>query len=208
MGKFIDLTGQKFGRLTVIARAENDKDNRAQFNCVCDCGKELVVRGKSLKTGNTSSCGCLHSEQLANRNVSSAKHHLRNHRLYKIWSSMKNRCYNPKATNYNDYGGRGINICDEWKNDFKAFYNWAMENGYDENAGRGECSIDRVENDKGYEPSNCRWTNSQKQTENRRNMNKVVINGIRYTSMVDAAKALNVTAAQIRYRLKKEAKKK
>lgn len=95
-------------------------------------------------------------------------HGLYKSRLYWVWHSMKDRCYNPKATSYKHYGGRGIKVCDEWKNSFKAFYDWAYSNGYDENAPRNKCTIDRINNDGDYEPSNCRWVDAKIQASNQR----------------------------------------
>lgn len=100
------------------------------------------------------------------------KHGLSNTRLYRIWLQMKNRCYNSKTERYSDYGGRGITVCDEWKNDFKAFYDWAMLNGY-----RDDLSIDRINNDENYEPSNCRWATNIEQARNSRHCHMIVFNG-------------------------------
>lgn len=163
MSNFKDLTGQKFGRLTVIKRAENQGHN-CMWLCRCDCGNEKIVRGSHLKSGAIKSCGCLSIEELQHR----AKHHKVNTRLYKIWTDIKKRCYNPKSDNYQNYGGRGITICDEWLSDFMNFYNWAMANGYDENAPRGKCTIDRINVNGDYEPSNCRFVDMYVQANNTR----------------------------------------
>lgn len=135
MRKTIDLTGKKFGRLTVIKRAEDtisDKGVRTKrWECICDCGNKTIVRQAGLQRGTTKSCGCLHREIIGNM---SRKHGLSNNcgRLYPLWKSIKYRCYCKTCKSYKNYGGRGIVMCDEWKNNFTLFYKWAIENGYKE----------------------------------------------------------------------------
>lgn len=169
MPTLIDLTGQRFGRLTVIMREGRDSNGSATWFCKCDCGSACVVRGTSLMRGYTNSCGCLHRE-FAGNNLST--HRKSKIRLHTVWKSMKTRCYNPHSNYYRRYGGRGITICNEWKDDFQAFYDWAMANGYDENAPRGKCTIDRIDNDKGYSPDNCRWVDMKTQISNRSHSSK------------------------------------
>lgn len=163
MGNFIDLTGQKFGRLTVIKRVENSKTKGALWLCKCDCGNETIVQSGNLKNGNSKSCGCLNRENLLK---SITTHGLHNEKLYGVWKGMRQRCNNPTSPRYKDYGGRGIIICEEWNN-FKNFYDWAMSNGYKEGL-----SIDRIDNNNGYNPNNCRFTDRTIQSNNRRN-NKI-----------------------------------
>ena len=124
-----------------------------------------------LKNGDTKSCGCLHTFGLINR---STKHGKCGTRLYTVWKSMKDRCYRSHNDRYEKYGGRGITICDDWREDFQAFYDWAMANGYDENAPYGQCTIDRIDNDKGYSPDNCRWVDAAAQNKNKSNSRKGV----------------------------------
>lgn len=164
MSAFKDLTGQRFGRLFVIEREGSDNQKRVTWRCRCACGRETVVASSYLLSGNTKSCGCLRNEVLIK---CSTKHGKRHTRLYDVWRNMKGRCYNPKNRKYDRYGGRGITICDEWKNDFQTFYEWAMANGYDENALFGECTLDRIDNQKGYSPDNCRWVGIKTQNNNR-----------------------------------------
>ena len=144
-----DIVNQRFGRLVVIERIENTEDGKSQFKCLCDCGRYKNIRGKTLRNGKTKSCGCLLSEESRKR---ATIHGARHTRLYQIWSGMKQRCFNPRATKYELYGGRGITVCEEWKNDFKSFYDWAVSHGYQDNL-----TIDRIDSDGNYEPFNCQW---------------------------------------------------
>ena len=167
MGKLIDLTGQRFGRLTVIERAGKDYIGQAMWRCRCDCGNVTVVAGGNLRTGNTKSCGC-YGHELTIGGYRSRTHGGtcdggKRTRLYRIWRAMKTRCYNLNAQNYKDYGGRGITICPEWLHDFVAFRDWALSHGY-----RDDLSIDRIDNDKGYSPDNCRWATAKEQRANQR----------------------------------------
>lgn len=163
MSKIKDLTNQKFGRLTVIKYYGSNKNSRALWLCKCDCGNEKVVIGNSLLCKLTFSCGCYNKEAASKRRI---KHSMSYSKLYKVWQGMKTRCYNPKFMYYCNYGGRGITICDEWLNDFKAFYDWAINNGYKEGL-----TIDRINNDGNYEPSNCRWITRAEQNRNQRKTN-------------------------------------
>ena len=176
MGTFktrIDITGERFGRLTVVKYVETNKEGRAVFECKCDCGNIVSVVGKNLRTGNTKSCGCFNRDQSTKRIVAlNTKHGSTNTRLFRIWASMKTRCGNKNTANYEDYGGRGIFVCDEWKDDFAAFEKWALENGYND-----RLSIDRIDNDKGYFPENCRWATMKQQQNNRRSNRLVEYNG-------------------------------
>ena len=158
-----DLTGQRFGRLTVIGREGATAQRLATWRCRCDCGNECVVSRTCLIQSRTRSCGCLNIERIKERRTSHQKIHTR---LYKVWANMIQRCTNTKHNRYHRYGGRGISVCDEWRNNFQAFYDWAMANGYDENAPRGCCTIDRIDNDKGYSPDNCRWGDMKVQRHN------------------------------------------
>ncbi len=162
--KCIDLTGQKYGRLTVLKRAPNDSHGTAQWLCRCDCGNLKTVRGVNLRSGNTKSCGCLNKE-LASKRMTT--HGMCDSRLHNIWGNMKERCQNPNVLAFKNYGDRGITVCDEWQI-FEPFYEWAMSHGY-----REGLQIDRIDNDKGYSPDNCRWVTSKQNTNNCRS-NKVI----------------------------------
>ena len=160
MGKFCDITGQKFNKLTVIKRLENSKWNETQWLCRCDCGNKVILTYGKIAYGHTKSCGCYKIE-VTSKNK--RKHGLRNTRLYRIWNSMKQRCNNPNSSAYKDYGNRGIKVCKEWGNNFLNFYNWAMNNGYED-----DLTIDRINNNEGYYPNNCRWVTSSQQANNKR----------------------------------------
>ena len=134
------------------------------WRCKCDCGNEVIVRSASLVTGVTKSCGCLYAVTRKGKTSHASSYT----RLYKIWDGIVQRCTNPNTQNYKSYGGRGIEMCDEWRNDFAAFKAWAMANGYNPDAPKWECTIDRIDVNGNYEPSNCRWVSMDVQRQNKR----------------------------------------
>lgn len=159
-----DLTGLKFGKLTVIS-FYGVKNKKSYWLCECDCEdkNQKVARSDQLKDGITKSCGC---------SIKLGTHGMSNTRLFNIWSGIRSRCNNKNSKDYHNYGGRGVKICDEWENDFSNFYNWAIKNGYSD-----DLTIDRKNTNGNYEPSNCRWATHKEQSNNlRRNFN-IEING-------------------------------
>jgi AP2 domain. len=176
MGKFIDLSGKRFGRLFVIGRAPN-KGKDTVWLCRCDCGTEKVVRGNDIKRGKIESCGCLHSEMLIKRNYvhgHSAKGKFTYE--YHSWASMIQRCENEKRNNFKYYGGRGIKVCDRWKNSFE---NFLEDMGPRPSKNH---TLDRIDVNGNYEPSNCRWVDKSNQSRNQRvrSDNRLGIKGIRF----------------------------
>ena len=194
MGRFIDLTGQKFGRLTVIERdIERDNIRKAEgkkpktyWFCKCECGNITSVESVSLRSGATTSCGCYGKEQ---RLKAQTKHGLSGTRIKRIYYNMLSRCYNPKTPKFKNHGGRGIKVCDEWlgENGFINFVNWAMSNGYDE-----ELTLDRIDNDGDYSPDNCRWADEETQHKNRRITLYIEYNGEKKT-VQEWSKELGIT---------------
>ena len=186
-GEFKDISGERYGKLVVnsdykMVHRENGKG--LLWLCRCDCGNEAWVDGVSLRRGHVKSCGCLHQDQLKKidrTKISHKKHgatdkHGQCERLYNVWKGMRNRCNNEKSSVYKYYGGRGIKVCPEWENDYAVFREWALKNGYDENAAKGQCTIDRIDNNGNYEPSNCRFVSMAVQNINKRSRGSVMPN--------------------------------
>ena len=164
-----DYTGIKSGRLTVIGFDHKTPTNHVYVKCKCECGKEVVVRASFILHQTTKSCGCYAAER---KKEKSTKHGMFGTRIYNIWMGMKRRCYDPKTDGYKFYGARGITFCDEW-NDFKPFYEWAMENGYSD-----DLTIDRIDSTGNYCPENCRWVDYKSQGRNKRSNTRATYNGV------------------------------
>lgn len=173
---FIDLKGQKFGKLTVLERVII-KGKPTRWLCQCDCGNGIVATSGNLRNGHTQSCGCL-------RVIKNSKHGYYKTKLFQVWQSMLQRCFNPKDKGYKNYGNRGITVCDEWRNSFQSFHDWAYKNGYKEEIlpnGINKLTIDRIDCNGNYEPSNCRWITNKEQMNNIRLNRFITINDVSKT---------------------------
>lgn len=196
MGKFIELTGQRFGRLTVIERdTSRPKSGGVFWLCKCDCGNATSVRSKDLRRGFTKSCGKHHKGHVT--------HGLSKTKTHKVWFDMRGRCYNPKKDRYPNYGGRGITVCDEWagSDGFKAFYDYVSKL---EHFGEEGYSLDRIDVNGNYEPGNVRWATDAQQKRNRTDNHYIDINGEKMI-LADVAQAAGVTKKTIYDRLAKGA---
>ena len=167
MPTIYNLTGERFERLTALDVVH--ENNRRKWLCLCDCGNYTNVETAKLKNGETKSCGCLRAETTKRLK---SKHNMKNTKIYRTWRNMKTRCFNPNDEFFEDYGGRGITVCDEWSDDFRTFAKWAFDNGYDESL-----TIERIDNNGDYEPSNCKWATLLEQGRNKRNNNWLSIDG-------------------------------
>lgn len=157
----LSINGKRFGRLRVIELSHTTNYGKSMWKCRCDCGREKIVMGSHLTSGATQSCGCLGKEKRAMRN---STHGDRNSKIYGVWASMKQRCSLPSHKQYKDYGGRGITVCEEWKNSFENFRDWATVNGYSEGL-----TLERKDTDGNYCPENCKWASRVEQNRNKRN---------------------------------------
>lgn len=159
MSRFKELSGQRFGRLVAIERLYRDKGRNWCWRCACDCGKETVVAAASLIRGNTKSCGCQQKDSIRRLRF---KHGFSHTFLGHVRTGLVQRCYNPNHESYKRYGARGIKVCNEWRENPETFFIWALNNGY-----REGLSIDRIDNDGDYTPTNCRWVTAKEQANNK-----------------------------------------
>lgn len=180
MKKYEDFTGQRFGRLTVLFKTGETKYGKALWRCKCDCGNFKDTIGMSLKNGDVQSCGCLQKEVRKSNalKLKREKHGMANSRLYRIYHDMVSRCYGKSINGYENYGGRGISVCVEWlgEDGFTNFMEWALANGYND-----ELTIDRLDSNGNYEPSNCKWSTRKQQANNTRTTIFLEYNGEKYS---------------------------
>lgn len=189
--KKIDLTNKKIGRWKVLKEGTRDKNNHLRWLCKCECGVIKEVAGSSLRQGKSNSCGCLKSNLQSERNF---KHGESDTRLYKIWGGIKSRVLNENDTSFEYYGGRGITICDEWI-EFIPFRDWSLTNGYND-----ELSIDRIDVDGNYEPSNCRWISMEKQMSNMTTNNLITYNG-KTKTLTEWSHSLGIKRSTLSHRI-------
>ena len=187
-----DETGKRFGRLVVIERDYDKSKHDAFWFCRCDCGNVISTMGNRLRDGSCQSCGCLQRELLSKRK---STHRETKTRLYNLWIKIKFRCSNKTSKDYHTYGGRGIIMCDEWRDSFEHFRDWSLANGYNQTL-----QIDRIDNNGNYCPENCRWTTIKEQARNRRTNRIYEYNGKKYC-LVELAEIANITQAALKYRL-------
>lgn len=190
-GKKIDITGSKFNMLTVIEFIPNNKA-ASYWKCRCDCGAEKIIRGSSLKNGNTKSCGCASIELITKHGY--CKNNKPKTNTYYIWTSIKQRCYNKKMKRYKSYGGRGIKVCDRWLNSFSNFLSDMGEKP-------SNLSLDRIDNDQGYSPENCRWATKREQANNTRTNNIIQYKNQKFT-LTEFARHIGIHPETLRKRIR------
>ena len=208
MPKVIDITGNRYGRLVVLGMVEKPPKNKSRktfWECQCDCGNKTTVCKSNLVSGTTKSCGCLQRESSINNLSKISKenqikanktHGKSNTKLYDTYHHMLRRCYNEKDAHFKEYGMRGIKVCDEWKQSFESFYEWAMENGYNESL-----TIDRIDVNGNYCPDNCRFVDRVVQANNRRSNVFATIDG-KTKTLSEWAKESGLAAGTVWFRYK------
>ena len=196
MTKLNDLTGKRFGMWRVIERADNDRHGKARWKCICDCGNVSVVSSRNLISGQSKCCGCAGKEKTIKI---STKHGMSHERIYGIYMGMVSRCNNKNNYSFEHYGGRGITVCDQWlgEHGFENFYKWSIENGYSE-----ELTIDRINVNGNYEPSNCRWATVNQQRNNMRTNRTYLFNNESHT-LSEWAKIAGINQFTLRTRIDK-----
>lgn len=184
MPAFIDITGQRFGRLVAV-RTDGYYRKQIKWLFQCDCGGQISRISYDVRSGGVASCGCARA-RCGEEPRGPGWQPRRKQRLYKIWCAMKRRCHSPTSDGYAYYGARGVSVCTEWRGDYSAFRTWALENGY-----RDDLEIDRIDVDGGYGPGNCRWVDRITNMNNRRRTRRVLLDG-KAVPFADAARQLGV----------------
>lgn len=189
----IDLSGQQFHRLRVISRAPNYQSGSRtpRWHCICDCGNKTISNSHELRSGRAKSCGCYSQEIWDQKRY---KHGGHRDKLYKVWTAIKQRCLNPADPAYPNYGGRGITICDEWKTDYLAFAAYLGEKPSPKH------SVDRIDNNKGYEPGNIKWATHSEQLRNKRT-NQMITHGGKTMCFKDWVRETGIPHATLHYRI-------
>lgn len=186
-GEYLDLTGQRFGRLVAVEFSGQVGRRKTQWVCQCDCGNKIIVDTCHLRSGHSKSCGCISTERIKYLNYKTG---MANTRLYRTYRNMLNRCYWKRSIMFENYGGRGIGVCEEWRNKengFEVFAKWSFENGYTD-----ELTLDRIDNNGNYSPENCRWVDMYVQANNKRNNWRLKVNG-EIDTVGNWARRLNVS---------------
>ena len=192
MSKALDLTGQRFGRYTVLEKAPKRASGGTYWVCKCDCGNVREVSTAHLRRGDSKSCGCLRADTCGQMFTT---HGLSKHPLHKVWEAMLERCDYPNNKRYRNYGGRGITVCDEWRDDFKTFYDWSIAHGYAEGL-----TIDRIDVNGDYEPTNCRWVTWKDQSNNT-TTNRYITYGNKTQTLTQWSEELGINKTTLRDRL-------
>ena len=190
----LDLAGKRYGYLTPIKIVGKDNRHNNLWECQCDCGNIVITTATQIKSKNTVSCGCFRKKIIDSIGDISKTHGESKTRLYRIWYTMKRRCYDENFNRYNDYGGRGITVCDEWHK-YENFAKWAKSNGYSDTL-----TIDRIDVNGDYCPENCRWSDYVTQSNNRRNNRFISRNG-RTLTCAQWAKEIGMKASILYERL-------
>jgi hypothetical protein len=187
--------GDVFHYLTVVKRVENAKNGHSRWLCKCKCGNETIVMSTHLTSGKIKSCGCWWQE--GKHDYCKTHGYSNKEKLYGDWKGIKNRCYTPTHIRYKNYGGKGIRVCEEWKNDYLSFREWALHNGYEEGL-----TIDRIDVNGNYEPSNCRWITRKEQSYNKTNSHYITFNGQSKT-IAEWAEITGINSHTIQARIKR-----
>lgn len=194
MAKHENLSGQRFGRLVALEELGRKSPGIYLYKCRCDCGNEVILPSTRLKNGGVKSCGCLHKEQLIERNKNNRIYNTEYPRLLQIWRAMKHRCENNRDTAYKYYGGKGIKVCKDW-NRFDAFQSWSLENGYSDNL-----TIDRKNSEEDYSPDNCQWVDMVSQNNNKCNNKYLEYKG-RTQTLAEWCRELDLVYSRVKARI-------